>query len=306
MSMEYRKRYGFMPDPRVAQDIQRLDAQADCQHIVQLLAGFEFSWDFMRALELALFYTYGSASVSRLLDRTGEFRDHGQKRYDDTRLLIAHFIHSGWDGDFGRRAIARINQTHGHYRIPNDDFLFVLWTFIEFPIRWTREFGHRAMTPHEQLAWFNFWAEIGRRMNIQDIPASLSAFNDWTEDYMAREFHPDPASARVAQATIRILEGWFPHPLRAPIGPAVHSFFEHDHRFLAAIQAPRPPAALGAAVRRSLMLLGRLKRRWAPGDYPLQLDSPINRTYPDHNYRIEALQPVHLQRREAQAQAKTG
>lgn len=98
MATTYEKRLGLFHNPAVSREIAGLDAQRDVQRIVHLLSVYEFSWDFARALELALFYTYGSASVSRLLDRTGEFERYGQKRYDDTAILIGHFIESGWEG----------------------------------------------------------------------------------------------------------------------------------------------------------------------------------------------------------------
>ena len=100
--------FGFAHAPAVRREIAALDARADCQRIVHLLATCEFPEDLLRSMELALFHTYGSRSVARLLDRTGEFRCRGQKRYDDTRLLIGQFIESGWDGEAGRRAIAQI------------------------------------------------------------------------------------------------------------------------------------------------------------------------------------------------------
>jgi hypothetical protein len=152
MSATYQKRFFIRPNPEVAREIAGLDAKQDCQRIVHLLTAYEFPWDFQRALELALFYTYGSASVAKILNATRQFSANGQKRYDDTRLLMTHIMDSGWDGEFGRRALERVNKSHGHYRIATDDFLFVLWTFIEFPIRWTTHFGPRPMTPHEQLA----------------------------------------------------------------------------------------------------------------------------------------------------------
>ena len=106
----YQKRFAVMHNPAVKAEIAALDPVRDCQRIVQLLVQYEFAWDITRSLEIALFYTYGSASVSRLLDRTGEFAKHGQKRYDDTRLLIAHFMDSGWDGPVGSAALARMNK----------------------------------------------------------------------------------------------------------------------------------------------------------------------------------------------------
>ena len=135
MKPVYKKLFGLLHDPRVAEEIAALDAHKDAQRIAHLLGVYEFSWDFSRALELALFYTYGSVPVSQLLARTAEFEKYGQKRYDDTAILIGHFVESGWDGEFGRKALERMNKTHGQYTIPNDDFLFVLWTFIDFPMR---------------------------------------------------------------------------------------------------------------------------------------------------------------------------
>ena len=78
-----------------------------------LLSAYEFPFDMTRSLEIALFHTYGSRSVSRLLDRTAQFSRHGQKRYDDTNLLIASFMEAGWDGAPGAQAIAQGARTAG-------------------------------------------------------------------------------------------------------------------------------------------------------------------------------------------------
>ncbi len=290
----YQKHYGIGHNPAVKAEIAQLDAHADCQRIVQLLVRYEFAWDITRALEVALFYTYGSASVSRLLDRTGEFVKFGQKRYDDTRLLIAHFMDSGWDGEVGRAALARMNKTHAHYTIPNDDFLFVLWTFIEFPIRWSVQFGPRVMTPHEQLAWFSFWIEIGHRMGLKQLPDSKSAFDQWVANYCQREFVYSPANQRVAEATLAILKGWLPTVLQCSVGPVIHSFFADDPRFLAAIGAKAPSPVFVRMVQSSLRALNRVRRTVAIGSYPFAVDDAINRTYPGGKYQIAELKPVHL------------
>jgi hypothetical protein len=298
MTAPYPKRFGVLQNPAVAAEIARLDATRDCQRIAHLLAAYEFGWDFMRATELALFYTYGSASVSRLLDGTGEFRQHGQKRYDDTRLLMAHLIHDGYDGEVGRRALARVNTSHGHYRIPNDDFLFVLWTFIHFPIRWTDEVGPRRLSAHEREGWFRFWVGVGERMNLRDIPPSLAAFDAWVDTYQAREFRPCAASARVAADTLHIIEAWLPAPLRASVGPVVYSFFDDDPAFLAAIGVKAPPPWLRPARRRALRAAAVARRTLALGDYPVTPDSGPNRSYGKGDYAIEELRPHKLKARE--------
>ena len=297
---KYSKKLGFMPNPAVAREIAGLDAQADCQRIVYLLTAYEFPWDITRSLEVALFYTYASDTVSKLLDRTREFQDHGQKRYDDTRLLIAHFMESGWDGDVGRRALARINQTHGNYRIPQDDFLFVLWTFIEFPMRWTSEFSWRPMTAHEQNAWFNFWCEIGRRMGLVGIPESKPAFEAFVQAYGERHFVPDDASARVAEATLAIVRAWLPAPLKGLVAPAVASLID-EPAFLAAVKLKPAPVLMRKVVRHSLKALAGMKRVIVMGGYPTLLADAPNRTYPGNRYEIEALEPAHLQQRKKRA-----
>lgn len=288
------KKIALGPNPAVAREIASCDAEKECQRIVYLLSAYEFTWDINRALELALFYTYGSASISALLDKTGEFSGSGQKRYDDTRLLITHFMYSGWEGEAGRQAIARINRSHGHYHIDQADFLFTLWTFIEFPMRWTDKWAPRRMTAHEKAAWFNFWREIGARMGIANIPPTLAAYDAWIVAYTAQTFLPSPASARVAAATVAIIEGWLPRLFRGRTAPAIYALFDDDPQFLAAIGAPLPPVWLRPVLEQALRAAARLRRRVVPGDYPARIDSVPSRTYGSHEPPIESMAPERL------------
>ena len=45
-----------------------------------------------------------------LLDRTGEFRQRSQKRYDDTDIIVSELMEWGYDSDRGKRALRRMNQ----------------------------------------------------------------------------------------------------------------------------------------------------------------------------------------------------
>jgi hypothetical protein len=290
----YRRPFGRAHAAAVRREIESLDAQHDCQRIVHLLAAYEFPFDLLRATEMALFHTYGSRSVARLLDRTREFEIRGQKRYDDTRLLIAQFIECGWDDPAGQRAIAQMNHIHSHYRIPNDDYLFVLWTFIDFPLRWTDDFGWRAFTPHERAAWFNFWHELGHRMHLRDVPATPAAFDEFVRLYEARELVYDPANARVAQATIAVMSAWLPRPLRAAVGPVVRCLV--PPRLLPAIGLPTPPTWLRAVVHAVLKLRAVFKRVVSLERHPMLLAHSRNRSYAGNRYRIEELGPAHARR----------
>ncbi len=139
------------------------------------LAGELFSWDLTRALELALLKTFCLPSISGLLARTGEFERRPRKRYDDTGLMVAELLRHGLDSPAGAAVITRMNRIHGHYAISNDDFLYVLSTFVAEPTRWLNRYGWRPLTPEEQEHLFRFWCGVGDRMGIADLPDSLEA-----------------------------------------------------------------------------------------------------------------------------------
>lgn len=288
----YRRPWGVLHHRGIRQEISQLDAQRDCQRIVHLLSCYEFPFDMTRALEVALFHTYGSQSVARLLDRTGQFQNHGQKRYDDTNVLIALFMEAGWDGAEGARALARMNSLHGHFRIPNDDFLFVLWTFIDFPIQWMCDFGWRAFTPHEEAAWFHYWCGIGQRMGLADIPRTKAAFDAFVDRYEEREMQPNDASARVARATVAVMQNWLPKPLRFAVLPAAACLVRPRLRVAARIDDPS--RWLTALLRGTLKLRAGVKRWFSIERYPMLLANKHLRSYPLGRPPVERVGPRSL------------
>lgn len=285
----YGRPFGIFHNRAIRAEIARLDAQRDCQRIVVLLASYEFPFDMNRALEVALFHTFGSRAVAKLLDRTGEFAKRGQKRYDDTNLLIGHFIEDGWDGPLGKRAIARMNEIHARFRIPNDDYLFVLWVFIDFPIQWLNDFGWRPFTNHEREAWFNYWLEIGRRMGIRDIPSTKAEYDRFVETYEAREMLPNAASERVASATLAVMEAWLPSLLRPAVKQVAACVVRPQ--FARAAGFPPPSPGLNAALRGIMKLRAAVKSVVSIERYAKPPAQYAFRTYPKGDYVIEELGP---------------
>ena len=147
-----------------ARRLDRLDPVADRVEIGRELLLFEFPWDMVRALELALFRTYAVPSIGRLLDRTGEFTGHTQKRYDDTQMLLYDLWMPGPLSDEGRVAAEHLNALHGHYRISDDDFRYTLATFVVVPVRWLQAYGWRRLGPVEVDGWTNLMRDMGEAM----------------------------------------------------------------------------------------------------------------------------------------------
>ena len=91
--------------------IQQLDPEKDHVEIYGLTGCYEFPWDQIRSLEIALYRTYCVPSISALLDSTGEFAQRTQKRYDDTSLIVAEMSAFGYDSERGRAAQKRSTTT---------------------------------------------------------------------------------------------------------------------------------------------------------------------------------------------------
>lgn len=292
MSMTYQKRLGLFRSPAVQRELQTLDPVADHQRMVHLLVAYEFPFDITRALELALFHTYASPKVSGLLARTGEFERHGQKRYDDTGLLIAQFLESGYDGEKGRRAIAHMNHIHGHYRIDNADFVFVLATFITYPIDWLSHYGWRKLSSAEELALFYFFQEVGRRMHLTNLPADLAELRAFTAAYEGRHFRYSESNQRIADATVQIVQGWFPTFLRGLVKPAFSALISDQLR--RAFGYARAPSWLVTALNGALWVR-KWPLRWVTFQaYPALVENTTYRHYPAGPPAIEAIGPERI------------
>jgi hypothetical protein len=269
-------------------EIRGLDPVAHHSRIVYLDTCFEFPWDTTRSLELALFRTFAVPSIAELLDRTGEFARSAQKRYDDTDLILSTIVEEGYDSEAGTRALQHMNRIHRRFEIANEDFLYVLSSFVFEPIRWNARFGWRALIETEKLATFEYWREIGRRMAITDIPASFEELERYNDDYEHEHFRRTEASERVGRATREMFLAWFPGLPRRFGSQAIYALM--DEPLLEAFGFPRPPRALQAAVARALRMRGRIVALLPPRRRPRLRTRRKTRTY-GREWQLEALGP---------------
>lgn len=270
------------------EEIRRLDPVTDHERIVFLSTCFDFPFDTTRALEFALFRTFAVPSVSGLLDRTGEFARRAQKRYDDTDILVSELMEHGYSSGRGRAAVRRINQLHGRFDIANDDFLYVLSTFIYEPIRWNGRYGWRQMCDQERLAMFHFWCAVGRLMDIRQIPDDYDAFEQFNVGYERNHLRFDETNHRVGGATREMFVSWAPWAARPLARHAIHALMDDD--LLEAFGFPKSSAWFRAAVRGTLRMRGGLVR-WLPPRTRPRLRTAMYRTGYPRGYRIEELGP---------------
>lgn len=260
--------------------LQSLDPQRDHYEIYRSSVGYEFPWDYLRALELALFRTYCVPSISTLLSATGEFRDRPQKRYDDTGTLMAEILEHGYDSERGRAALRIVNRLHGRYPISNDDMLYVLSTFVFEPVRWIDRFGWRPLSTVEREAAFAYYREVGRRMGIRDLPESCTELADFKRRYERDRFRYAGTNAEIGRYTVDLFCSWYPPAVRPFVRRAVLCLLDepvHDAFGFAA-----QPRWLAGLVTGAVRLRGRVVRLLPPRRRARFTDYQRNRTYPGY------------------------
>jgi hypothetical protein len=276
-------------DSRYLAEIRALDPSADHSRIVYLDTCFEFPWDTTRSLELALFRTFASPSVAQVLDSTGEFGRAAQKRYDDTDLILSTIVEAGHSSEEGKRAIRQMNRIHGRFEISNEDFLYVLSSFVFEPIRWNARFGWRPLIETEKLATFEFWREVGRRMAIREIPERYEDLERFNVDYEREHFRRTAEAARVGRATRDMFLAWFPGLPKRFGAKAIYALM--DEPLLDAFGFPRPPRLVRTTVENALRARARAVALLPPRRRPRLRTKRRTRTY-GRDWRLEELGPA--------------
>ncbi len=258
---------------------------------MHLSFGYDFPWDSIRALEIALYRTYCVPSISALLDRTGEFHVNTQRRYDDTSILMAEMCEWGYESGRGKEALERMNWVHSHFKIANEDFLYVLSTFIYAPVHWIDAVGWRATCANERLAYYYFWREIGTRMGIVDIPSSYDAFEAWSLAYERRSFQFAETNQRIGTSTRELFASWFPRIFTPVVRYGIYAMLDDD--MIRSFGFPKPLPLTRPLLRGALKLRGFAVRWLPPLRSPHFFTDDPNRTYPD-GYEVSKLGPPRL------------
>lgn len=272
--------------------IEALDPDRDYHRISFLSGSHDFPQDTEIALALAFFRTFAVPSIAAVLDETRQFADHGQKRYDDTTLLLSEILENGPDSERGRAAMRRMNQIHARHAIDDQDYLYVLTTFIFEPVRWNARYGWRPLTGSEKRASFHLWRRVGELMGIQGLPGTWEDMEAFNLRFERERFRRTPASERLGQATLAILADRLPRiPGIRPLAlQAMLSLLDRPLRQAMGFPEPSRVAALlvHAALRARALVLRHL---WPPRRAPFLATRRQTPTYPG-GYTLEDLGPA--------------
>lgn len=269
--------------------ILNLDPQKDLMEIVHLSGFYEFPFLTSRSLEMAFFRTFAVPSIANLLHHTQEFEQRPQKRYDDTELILAAFIENGFDSPRGKAAIDRMNEIHQRFHIANEDYLYILGTFIFEPYHWINRFGYRKTCKVEDEAGYVFWKEIGTRMGIENIPPSWDTFLKFTKEYEQANFAYSSGGRKVADAMLNLFMGrYLPRFLWPVLRPFIAALMDEPLR--QTLQYPQPNKWIQRLAVGSLHMVGWVTRFLPARSQPKFRSTRKHPTYPK-GYKIEELGP---------------
>ncbi len=277
-----------MADSSTLQKINALDPDKDYWEIARLSAFYEFPWDNTRALELALFRTFAVPSISAILYKTREFEKRTQKRYDDTDLILSEILENGIDSDRARAAIEKMNFIHSHFNISDEDYLYVLSTFVFEPERWIKKYGYRKLTDNELKSSFKVWQELGGLMGIKNIPATKAELEQFNIDYERKNFVEAESNKAIALYTENLFLSWMlPKQLYGFGRPFLHAIM--DEPLLHAVGFGKPNWMIQKMVDTSMALrkiaVSILPKRTKP---VLRTRMPRKESYPN-GYAVSEL-----------------
>lgn len=271
-------------------EIQGLNPERDCERIFRFVVAREFPWEYSLGMELGQISAFAVPSIAELLASTGEFIERPAKRSDDTSILLREVIENGFTAERGRQAIRRINRLHARYQISNDDYLYVLATFVVPPVRFIDAHGWRYFSERERTAAYYYFRRIGEHMAIKEIPDSYQEMSEFMDTYGARHFAFSVGGHQVAMSNRSRLAGdLFPRtPSRLTLD-IVDALVPENLRAHLALPGP---SRIGKVLLAAMLWWRTAKRRHLPRrTKPNSLLAAARRSYPN-GYRIEEVGPA--------------
>ncbi|KAJ9316910.1 hypothetical protein DTO271D3_2649 [Paecilomyces variotii] len=245
--------------------------------IQKVISELEFPFMYIKALQFALFRTYGIPTISSLLVGTSQFTNPrtALKRYVDTTVLIGEFVGHAPTSDRAQSAISRTNYLHSGYRstgkILEDDMLYTLSLFAVEPIRFIDTYEWRKLSELEKCALGTYWKSLGDAMQIsyEALPSYKTGFRDglhwleemdvWRRAYEKEKMVPDQKNKCTADQTTSILVYMLPTRMEH-IGYKFVSYMMDDR--LRRAMMYEPPPALYATLFSAMLAIRKYFLRY--------------------------------------------
>lgn len=194
---------------------------------------FRFVYRF--GLAFAFLKIFAVPSIARVLATTGKLSSAPRERFRATADILMRFVDSGAIGQEDLFTSMRV--AHADPRISSESMQYVLSLLMTEPLSWIGASAPGAVNDHVRAAHWGLWGEVGKRMEIPDIPSSFSELELWQAEYERSHQQADAVTASLVEPFL----GQILMPMAARMGyPA-----ESGRAFIRNACTPRLRAALG-------------------------------------------------------------
>ena len=254
-------------------------------------------FDLAKDMELGNFLSYyrnfAVPQLAETLVVNGEIIERPTKRSYDTAIVIYELIANGLDSPRGQEMVALLNRVHRYVPGKPEDFRYVLLTLLVVPIRWAQQHAWRQPTASEVTAATRFFAELGQRMHLVQLPQSFADAAAILDDYEDANIQFSSAGRRLMDSTVLILQETLPSPVRPFTRRLLSAMFDDD-RLTDALRLPRcrrwSLSLLNLALRTRNLLV---KWRPLPKEPRFKPGRPVSAIYPN-GYALENIGPVNV------------
>lgn len=273
----------------VMHQLQQMDPRAQAHQIYRTSVMLEFPWEMRFGLNLAFYRPFAVPRIAAVIAGTGEMTHQPRKRAIDTGLWMYELIEHGFEDPRGREVVRGLNRMHRRLEIVNEDYLYVLASFVIVPTRWIEGHGWREITDVEREAAAAFYRELGRHMAITDLPEDYQGFAQFFDAYERAHVAHSTAGAAQMSATQAIIDEQLPRRLQRLGAPAISALL--DDRLTSALGVRSGNPVLRQVVRAVLAARRVAVRRQPPRTAPwFEPGRRIRGLYPD-GYQLDHLGP---------------
>ena len=256
----------------------------------QLTILYDFPKDARIGLNLAFYRVFATPRIANLLVETGEMLGRPAKRGYDTGLVMYELISHGFSHPRGREMVRLLNRVHRPWPILDEDYRYVIAAFTVVPIRWIERRGWRPLLPAEREASATFYRELGRRMNIPDLPQDYTEAEILLDTYEKRHMAPSDAGRRLLDTTQQFIARKLPAWMQR-FAPSFTSALLDDPLLTEALGLPRPPPGTARMVTVGYQLRNIVIRLRKPATSSwFTPGRPVSSVYP-HGYQLADLGP---------------
>jgi hypothetical protein len=272
---------------------QETAAPEDWERTFRQMVMFDLAKDMELGNFLSYYRNFAVPHLAETLVVNREIIERPTKRSYDTAIVIYELIANGLDSPRGQEMIELLNRVHRYVPGTPEDFRYVLLTLLVVPIRWAQEHAWRQPTDTEVAAGTRFFAELGQRMHLVELPSNFAEAATILDSYEAVNVKPSAAGHKLMDCTVKILQDRLPGPVR-PFTRALLSAMFDDDRLTNALGLPRRRRWTKSILNTGLKLRNVLARRKPLPQKPRFTPGISGSAVYPHGYELGDLGPTNV------------